>query len=135
MSAKSGSLCITAYNWDHESCPLYGVAGCPLFRGCLSIEVNGRTVWTFRIVRYIMGVRFSGVSHCTIILSMVIYILTLEVHQIFMYIPLKCMRAPPLIEVQHYRTLNTMMYAIVWFLHKISFFYSLGCTINLVVII
>ena len=51
MSAKSGSL----------SCPLYKVAGCPLFWGCLSIEVNGRTVGTFRIVCYIMGVRFSGV--------------------------------------------------------------------------
>ena len=25
------------------------------------IEVNGRTVRTFRIVHYIMGVRFSGV--------------------------------------------------------------------------
>ena len=50
------------YNWDHKNCPLYAVAGCPLFRGCLSIEVNGRTVGTFRIVRYIMGVRFSGVS-------------------------------------------------------------------------
>ena len=47
-----------AYNWDRESCPLYGVAGCPLFRGCLSIEVNGRTVGTFGIVRYIVGVRF-----------------------------------------------------------------------------
>ena len=46
-----------AYNWDRESCPLYGVAGCPLFRGCLSIEVNGKTVGTFRIVRYIVGVR------------------------------------------------------------------------------
>ena len=31
-------------------CALYGVAGCPLFRGCLGIEVNGRTVGTFRIV-------------------------------------------------------------------------------------
>ena len=50
------------YNWDRESCPLYRVAGCPLFRGCLSIEVNGRTVGTFRIVCYIMGVHFSGVS-------------------------------------------------------------------------
>ena len=39
------------YNWDRENCPLYGVVGCPLFRGCLSIEVNGRTVGTFRIVR------------------------------------------------------------------------------------
>ena len=51
-----------AYNWDRESCPLYGVAKCPLFRGCLSIEVNGKTVGTFGIVRYIVGVRFLGVS-------------------------------------------------------------------------
>ena len=35
---------------DHKNCPLYGVVGCPLFRGCLSIEMNGRTVGTFRIV-------------------------------------------------------------------------------------
>ena len=35
---------------------------CPLFRGCLNIEVNGKTVGTFRIVRYIVDVRFSGVS-------------------------------------------------------------------------
>ena len=47
-----------AYNWDRENCPLYGVTGCPLFRDCLSIEVNGRTVRTFGIVRYIVGVRF-----------------------------------------------------------------------------
>ena len=59
MSAKSGSL---AYNWDRKNCPLYGVAGYPLFKGCLSIEVNGSTVGTFRIVRYIMGVCFSGAS-------------------------------------------------------------------------
>ena len=45
-----------AYNWDRESYPLYGVAECPLFRGCLSTEVNGRTVGTFGIVRYIVGV-------------------------------------------------------------------------------
>jgi len=32
------------------------------FRGCLSIEVNGRTVGTFGIVRYIVGVRFWGLS-------------------------------------------------------------------------
>ena len=38
-------------------CPLYGVAGCPLFRGCLSTKVNGMTVGTFRIVHYIVGVR------------------------------------------------------------------------------
>ena len=46
-----------AHNQDHENCLLYGVAGCPLLRGCLSIEVNGRTVRTFGIVRYIVGVR------------------------------------------------------------------------------
>ena len=45
-----------------SKCPLYGVTGCPLFRGCLSIEVNGRAVGTFRIVCYIMGVHYSGVS-------------------------------------------------------------------------
>ena len=33
--------------WDRENCPLYGVAECLLFRGCLSIEVNGRTVGIF----------------------------------------------------------------------------------------
>ena len=37
----------------------YRVVGCPLFGGCLSIEVNGRTV---RIVCYIVGVRWLGVS-------------------------------------------------------------------------
>ena len=31
-------------------------------QGLLSIEVNGRAVGTFRIVCYIMGVCFSGVS-------------------------------------------------------------------------
>ena len=47
-----------------ENCPLYGVARCLLFRGYLIIEVNGRTVGTFRIVHYIVGVRgclLSGV--------------------------------------------------------------------------
>ena len=49
------------YSWDHENCPLYGVARFSLFKDCLSIEVNGRTVGTFRIVRCIMDVHFSGV--------------------------------------------------------------------------
>ena len=63
MSAKLGSLSILLeYNWDHEYCPLNRVVGCPLFRGCLSIEVNGRAVGTSRIVRYIVGVHYSGVS-------------------------------------------------------------------------
>ena len=47
MSAKSGSLSIVHVELGPQKCPLYGVAGCPLFRGCLSIEVNGRTVGTF----------------------------------------------------------------------------------------
>ena len=38
------------YSWDRENCLLYKVAECLLFKGCLSIEVNGRTVETFRIV-------------------------------------------------------------------------------------
>ena len=36
----------------HENCLLKGVMECPLFKGCLNIEVNGRTVGTFRIVLY-----------------------------------------------------------------------------------
>ena len=52
-----GRSVLFAYNWNGEKCLLYAVAGCPLFRGCLSIEVNGRTVGTFRIVGYIVGVR------------------------------------------------------------------------------
>ena len=57
-----GHWVLFAYNWDRENCPLYRVAGCPLFRDCLNIEVNGRTVGTFRIVLYIVGVHFSAVS-------------------------------------------------------------------------
>ena len=61
MSAKSGSLSIVCVQLGPRKVSvipwLYGVAGCPLFRGCLSIEVNGRTVGTFRTVRYIVGVR------------------------------------------------------------------------------
>ena len=43
---------------------LSGVAGCPLFRTYLSIEVNGRAVsGTFGIVRYIVQ-RVSAVEGC-----------------------------------------------------------------------
>ena len=56
-----GRWVLLAYDLDRENCSLYGVAGCPLFRGCLSFEVNGRAVGTFRIVRYILGVCYSGV--------------------------------------------------------------------------
>ena len=49
---SQGHSVLFAYNWDLEKCTLYGVVGCPLFRGCLSIEGNGRTIGTFRIVLY-----------------------------------------------------------------------------------
>ena len=39
---------------DCKNCPLYGVAGCPLFRAWLSTEVNGKDKQDFRIVCYIM---------------------------------------------------------------------------------
>ena len=43
MSTKSGLLSIVCVQMGgKESCSLYTLAGCPLFRGCLSIEVNGR---------------------------------------------------------------------------------------------
>ena len=54
---------LIAYNWDRKSCPLYEVAGCLLFRGCLlSIEVNGRRVGTFRIVHYTVVFTVEGCS-------------------------------------------------------------------------
>ena len=54
-----GPLSIACVNWDRENCPLYGVSA---IQGLQSIEVNGRAVGTFRIVRYIVGVHYSGVS-------------------------------------------------------------------------
>ena len=57
-----GHWVLLTYNSDSENCPFYGVAGCLLFRGCLSVEVNESAVGTFRIVYYIVGVCYSGVS-------------------------------------------------------------------------
>ena len=58
-----GSDTIGAKQSGHYKCPLYyEVAGCPLLRGLECIEVYGDTIWIFRIVRYITGVRSSGVS-------------------------------------------------------------------------
>ena len=42
---------------DQSKCLLYGIVGCLLLRGFEYIEVYGNTIWTFRIVRYIAGVR------------------------------------------------------------------------------
>ena len=47
---------------DQSKCPLYGIAGCPLFRGCFTIGVYGATIRTWVSVRYNGGVRSSGVS-------------------------------------------------------------------------
>ena len=57
VMATQGSLVQFAYH-----CPLYRVVGCPLFRGCLNIRVNGRRVGTFRMVCYVVGVHCRGVS-------------------------------------------------------------------------
>ena len=32
-----GHYVLFVYNWEHENCQLYGVAGCPLFRGVLKV--------------------------------------------------------------------------------------------------
>ena len=65
--AKSGSLSI---DWDQESCPLYRVPGCLLFRGCLSIEVNGRQSGLSELsilswVSAIEGCPLNRGFHCT----------------------------------------------------------------------
>ena len=62
MPAKSGSLSIACIQLGLQKLSVIRSSGCPLFRGCLSIEVNERTVGTFRIVCYIVGVHCSGVS-------------------------------------------------------------------------
>ena len=58
-----GHEVLFAYNWNCENCRLYGVVGCPLFRGCVTIEVNGRTVGKFGIswVSAVEGCLLSGV--------------------------------------------------------------------------
>ena len=48
-----GRYVLLMYNLDTEN---YAEERCPLFRSCLSIEVNGRTAGTSRIALYIVGV-------------------------------------------------------------------------------
>ena len=57
MSAKSGSLSITCVQLGPQKLSVIRSSGVSAIQGCLSINVNGRTVGTFRIVRYIVGVR------------------------------------------------------------------------------
>ena len=47
---------MSGYDWGYKSCLLFGAAVCPLFRSCLSIEVNGKAVVTSEIVCYIVDV-------------------------------------------------------------------------------
>ena len=62
MSAKPGSLSIACIQLGPQKLSIIQSSGVSAIQGLLSIEVNGRTVGTFRIVRYIVGVRFSRVS-------------------------------------------------------------------------
>ena len=69
MSVKSGSLLVFVYSWDCENCLLYRVMRCPLFRGCFSIEANGRTVETsfqeLSDVSWVSAVEGSGFHSMT----------------------------------------------------------------------
>ena len=62
MSAKSGSLSIACVQLGQRKLSVIRNSGMSAIQGCLSIEVNGRAVGTFIFVRYIVGVRYSGVS-------------------------------------------------------------------------
>ena len=47
---------IAQAEWNQNKCPLYGIAGCPLLREFEYIEVYGKIIQMFKIVRYITGV-------------------------------------------------------------------------------
>ena len=61
MSAKSGSLSIACVQLGPQKLSVIRSSGVSAIQG-LRIEVNGRAVGTFRIVRYIVGVYYLGVS-------------------------------------------------------------------------
>ena len=62
MSAKSESLSTACVQLGPRKLSVIRSSGVSAIQGCLSIEVNGKAIGTFRIVCYIMGVRYSGVS-------------------------------------------------------------------------
>ena len=62
MSAKSGSLSIACVQLGPRKLSVIQSSEVSAIQGCLNIEVNGRAIGTFRIVCYIVGVRYSGVS-------------------------------------------------------------------------
>ena len=65
------------YNWDGENCPLYRVAGYPLFRGCLLkyIVLRGHTPFrkrgkgsgNFTVAAYCTGISFTCIVHHVIL--------------------------------------------------------------------
>ena len=60
MSAKLGLLSIACVQLGPRKLSVMQSSGVSAMQG-LSTEVNGKTVWTFRIVHYIVGVHFLGV--------------------------------------------------------------------------
>ena len=60
MSTKSGSLSIVCIQLGPRKLSIIRSSGVSAIQGLLSNEVNGRTVGTFRIVRYIVGVCCEG---------------------------------------------------------------------------
>ena len=53
---NEGGYVLFVYNWECERCTLYRVVECPLHRGFYWSEIYVETLWTFRIVRYSVGV-------------------------------------------------------------------------------
>ena len=47
MSVLTGHYSIALAQTGPKQCPLYGVAGCPQFRGFQCIEVYGEAIRTF----------------------------------------------------------------------------------------
>ena len=58
MSAKSGSLSIASVQLGPRKLSIIRSSEVSAIQGLLSIEANGRTIGTFGIARYIMGVCF-----------------------------------------------------------------------------
>ena len=49
------------YNWECKNCPLYGVARCPLFRGCLNLKGMEGQSGILELSIIIVGVHSRGV--------------------------------------------------------------------------
>ena len=82
LGLKAEVQVLFVYNWYHESSIIQSSGvGCLIFRGCLSIEVNGRTVGTFWNYPWMFAVEecpFSGVPLYQKYISPLISILPLS---------------------------------------------------------